>query len=306
MQLVTAKRQQAKIKLSLAGSSGSGKTYSALLLAYGICNDWSKIAIIDTENFSASLYAHLGQFNVVNITEPFSPQKYCEAIKLCVDAGMEVIVIDSITHEWQGKGGCLDMHEKETAKMKIPNSFTAWSKITPLHQQFIDAILQSNCHIICTVRSKTEYILAERNGKQVPQKVGMAPITRDGFDFEVSISFDIDQNHKAFSTKDRTGLFQDKEPFVISENTGVMIKQWCEQGDIPIQSGIRPILEQVAECKTVEELLGLYNKQTPQIQQQHNSVFTEKRKQLMVTVPNQSGHISQHLKSIPNGTGINA
>ena len=257
MHLKIAKRKQAKIKISMAGPSGVGKTFSSLVLAHSICNNWRKIAIIDTEYYSASLYSHLGDYNVVNIVEPFSPLIYIEAIKLCEDAEMEVIIIDSITHEWQGKGGCLDLHEKETAKMRIPNSFTAWSKITPLHQEFIDTILQSKCHIISTIRSKTEYVLTERNGKQVPQKVGMAPITRDGFEFEVTIAFDLDQQHKAFASKDRTGLFQDKEPFVITEDTGRKIIEWCN--NVP-EINVDDVSKRIGDCRTIDELLNLYKK----------------------------------------------
>jgi hypothetical protein len=190
MQLQKATRKQSKIKLSLSGSSGSGKTFSALLMAFGICNDWIKIAVLDSENYSASLYSHLGAFNVANLQEPFTPEQYIDAIKLCERSGIEVI--DSITHEWNGKGGCLEIHDKETAKMRVPNSFTAWAAVTPRHQAFVDAIVRSKCHIICFTRSKTEYILAEKNGRKVPQKVGMTPITREGFDFEVSIHFELD------------------------------------------------------------------------------------------------------------------
>jgi len=134
----------------------------ALLLAYGLCGNWNKIAVIDTENYSASLYAHLGAFSVVNIAAPFSPEKYKDAIKLCEDAGMEVIIIDSISHEWEGAGGILDIHGNMAG-----NSFTNWSKLTPRHNGFVQAILQSPVHVIGTIRSKQEYVLSERNGKQV-------------------------------------------------------------------------------------------------------------------------------------------
>ena len=296
MYLETATRKQAKIKLSMAGSSGSGKTYSALLLAHGICNNWRKIAIIDTENYSASLYSHLGNYNVVNIVEPFSPLIYIEAIKLCEDAGMEVIIIDSITHEWQGKGGCLDLHEKETARMRIPNSFTAWSKITPLHQEFINTILQSKCHIISTIRSKTEYVLTERNGKQVPQKVGMSPITRDGFEFEVTIAFDIDQNHKAFATKDRSGLFQDKEPIIITEEIGRKIIEWCNNAP---EVSVDDVSRRIGDCRTIDELLNLY-KQHPAFAASLKPEFEQQKRRILI-----NSEVSKTLstqKTNPNGT----
>lgn len=244
-----ATRQKALLRLGLAGASGSGKTVSALLLAYGITNDWGKIALIDTENGSADLYANhklpngtvIGEFNVLPLTEPYHPVKYINAITTCEQAGMEVIIIDSITHEWNGKGGCLELHEQATQAMKIPNSFTAWAKITPLHQSFIDSILQSKVHIITCVRSKIDYVLSERNGRQVPTKMGMAPQTRDGFEYELTLSLDIDAEHKAFASKDRTGLFAGKPAKIITAETGMFILEWCWEGiDVIKKEPIKP------------------------------------------------------------------
>ena len=153
MKLKQAQRNQVKLRLGLSGPSGYGKSYSALLLAFGITNDWSKIAIIDTENNSASLYSHLGEFNVLTLEEPFSPERYIQAIKVCEKASVEVIIIDSITHEWSGKGGCLQIHES------LGGRFQDWSKVSPRHQAFIDAILNSSAHIITTTRRKVDYSL---------------------------------------------------------------------------------------------------------------------------------------------------
>lgn len=279
MHLEKATRRQAKIKMSLAGSSGSGKTYSSLLLAYGLSTDFKKVCVIDTENKSSSLYSHLGNFNVINLTAPFHPDKYVEAIKLAEDAGMEVIIIDNATHAWSGKGGYLELHEKETAKMRIPNSFTAWAQITPLYQRYIDAIVNSSCHVICNLRSKTEYVMAERNGKQVPQKVGMAPMIRDGFDFEVTISFDLDQHHKAFCTKDRTCLFTKQEPFVISTDTGKKILEWCEVDDEG--SMIEDVCRRIDGCKSVKELIELYH-QYPAVQKTLKPEFEQQKRRLLI------------------------
>ena len=278
MKLERASRQQAKIKLSLAGSSGCGKSYSAILLGYGLCNDFTKLCVIDAESYSASLYSHLGGFNVINLSAPFHPEKYVEAIQLCEQSGMEVIIIDGISPEWSGKGGCLDLHDKETAKMRIPNSFTAWSSITPKHQAFIDAIVNSSCHVIATVRSKTEYLLTERNGRQVPQKMGMAPITRDGFDFEVTIAFDIDQQHKAFCTKDRSGLFQDREPFIITPETGRKILDWCNRSeDIKVDD----VSNRIGDCRSIQELLDLY-KQYPQFKEILKPEFEQQKRTILI------------------------
>ena len=230
MVLHQASRKKANLRIGLAGPSGSGKTYSALLLAYGLCGDWSKIALIDTENGSGDLYSNLGEYQVLTLQEPFDPRRYIEAIKTCENAGAEVIIIDSITHEWNGPGGCLEMHDKATKAMRNPNSYMAWNQITPLHDQFIQSIIQSRCHIITTVRSKTEYILVDYNGRQRPQKAGMGQVTRDGFEYELTVSFDLNQDHTVIVSKDRTEMFSEYNGESISIKTGEMLLEWANSG----------------------------------------------------------------------------
>jgi hypothetical protein len=227
MQLQKATRKKVKLRLGLSAVSGGGKTYSAILLAKGIVDgDLSKVAVIDTENNSASLYSHLGEYNTIELTAPYTPERYVQAIKVCEDAGMEVIIIDSITHEWDGKGGILEIHSQMTG-----NSFTNWSSLTPRHQKFIDAILQSKCHVITTVRRKTEYDMQkDSSGRTKVEKAGLKEVTREGFEYELTINFNLDEKHNCTASKDRTGLFMDKPFFTITEETGAMIKQWCESG----------------------------------------------------------------------------
>ena len=219
MNLQRAKRKRAKIKMALEGPSGSGKTYSALVVAYGLANNnWEKIAVIDTENHSAELYSHLGEYNVLNLSAPFTPEKYIQAIEICENAGMEVLIIDSITHEWLY---LLDYHASLAG-----NSFTNWSKVSPLHDHFIHRILQSSCHIITTMRSKQDYVLVEKNNKMVPEKVGLKSIQRDGFEFELSLVFDLDMKNHATASKDRTGLYVGKPEQKLSIETGKQILEW--------------------------------------------------------------------------------
>jgi hypothetical protein len=266
MELRNATRKQAKIKLALQGPAGSGKTYSALLLAFGLTNAWNNIAIIDTENHSADLYAHLGNFNVLSLDKPFSPERYIEAIELCEKAGMEVIILDSITHEWDGSGGILDVHQAMTG-----NSFTNWSKVTPRHNAFVQKFLQSECHIIATIRTKQDYVLSEKNGKMVPEKVGLKAVTREGMDFEFTLVFDLDIKHMASASKDRTGLFMDKPDGVITPDTGKRILKWCNEGktisqvaaDIKIAESVemlRRIILQYPEYRKELEPLAIHRK----------------------------------------------
>lgn len=279
MQLQQASRKRARIKMAMQGPSGSGKTMSALLVAFGLCNDWTKIAVIDTENHSAELYSHLGKYNVVNIGSPYNPEKYIAAINLCEQSGMEVIIIDSISHEWEGSGGILDVHSNMAG-----NSFTNWGKLTPRHNDFIQAILQSPCHIIGTIRSKQDYVLSEKNGKMIPEKVGLKGVTRDGMDYEFTLVFEVDIKHNVSSSKDRTGLFGGKPEFKITKDTGKTIADWCNSGQegskeiTPKQSNL--VSERINACMSIKDLLDLYKLQPTNIQEEYAKAFSYRRSQL--------------------------
>ena len=251
MKLQKAERHQVKLRIGLSGPSGFGKTYSALLLAKGITNDWNKIALIDTENNSASLYSHLGDFNVLSLQQPFSPERYMEAIKLCENAGMELIIIDSISHEWQGKGGCLELHEQYGGR------FQDWAKVTPRHNLFVDAIIQSKCHLITSSRSKVDYSLdKDSNGKTKVMKLGTKSITREGFEYELTVNFEfLNDKHLVQASKDRTELFSGKPEFIINSTTGKKLIEWCNQG-----VSIEKIKDEIDSCMSSDELKMIYSK----------------------------------------------
>lgn len=270
MNLKQATRNQARIKMALQGVSGSGKTMSSLLLAYGLVGDWTKIAVIDSEHNSAHLYAHLGPYNVLGISQPYPPEKYIEALETCLNAGMKAIIIDSISHEWDGLGGILNIHGNMTG-----NSFTNWNKVTPRHNAFVQAILQADAHIIATIRSKQDYILNDVNGKKVPQKVGMKGIQRDNIDYEFTLVYELDIRHNAISTKDRTGLFSGKPPFVIDESTGKTISEWCNHGTIDKEI----VVEAMKDCQSMEDLRALYE-DYPEMQEPLKSEFIIRKGQL--------------------------
>jgi hypothetical protein len=224
-----AERKRAKLKIGLTGPSGSGKTYSGLLLAKGIA---SKIAVIDTENGSASLYADRFNFDVIDLTPPFTTEKYIDAIKLAEKEKYEIVLIDSISHAWAGEGGLLEQKEQLDSRGR-GNSYTNWADITKKHEKFKAALLHADIHLIATMRSKQDYVVSpDDKGKMTPKKVGLAPIQRDGMEYEFTTVFDIAMNHEAEASKDRTGLFTDKI-FKITEETGQQFKQWLLTAAIP-------------------------------------------------------------------------
>lgn len=280
MQLQQASRKNAKIKMAIQGASGSGKTYSALSLAYGLCGDWTKIAVIDTENHSSELYAHLGNYQVLHVEAPFSPERYIEAIQICEKANIEVIIIDSISHEWEGIGGILATHSSMTG-----NSYTNWSKLTPRHNAFVQHMLQSPLHIIGTIRAKQEYILSEKNGKQVPEKVGMKGVTREGMDYEFTLVFNLDMRNQATATKDRTSVFTGQPEFRITAETGRKVLAWCNEGEKTDQGGEGDLFQRINDCKSLDELLQLYYSD-PNPKPKIKTAFTKRKSELQkTTVP---------------------
>ena len=227
MQLIKATRKKSKLRLNLSGAAGSGKTYSALLMAKGLIGSWDKIAVIDTENGSASLYSHLGYFNTIDLQPPYTPERYNEAIDACISGGIECIIIDSSSHEWSGTGGCIEINEKLAQSKFKGNTWSAWSQTTPRHDSFVNKVLQAPVHIITCTRSKMETVMTD--DKKV-KKLGMKDIQREGWEYELTVSLNIDRDtHMAMASKDRTNLFEGKDPFVITPATGVEIKEWCEK-----------------------------------------------------------------------------
>lgn len=247
LQLRRAERKKAKLKIGISAISGAGKTTGSLLFAYGLLKGehpewtdeqvWDKIAIIDSENGSGEIYCnskvkgtpyYIGQYWTIPLQAPFTCEKYIEAINMCKEAGMEVCIIDSMTHLWNGVGSLLE--KQGNIAQRSGNSYTAWRSITPEYNRFLDTMLQVDMHIIGTMRSKTEYS-QEKNadGKTVIRKVGMSPIMRDGIEFEFTLFMDIDADHQAHVTKDRTGVLSD-DFFVIEPKEGIKIAEWLNSG----------------------------------------------------------------------------
>jgi hypothetical protein len=282
LELKVAQRKRAKLKLGMAAPAGGGKTMGALLIAYGIMKEkypsltdaelWAKIAIVDSENGSGELYVGtevsksrltIGSYNSVTLTPPFEPDKYSEAIRLCADNAIEVVIIDSTTHLWAGVGGALES-QGNIAK-RTGNSWTAWREVNPQLNRFVDTMLQTDVHIIATMRSKMDYVQEKDpdTGKTIIRKVGLAPVQRDGMQYEFTAFIDIDSEHQAFGSKDRSGGIIDQKYFVITPQIGRDFEKWLESGnDAPstiLAGGTKATAEQDEIITLVKELGGSKN-----------------------------------------------
>ena len=258
-------------------------------------NDWSKIAVIDTENQSADLYADLGNYYVIAVDAPQTPEKYVEAIEICEKAGKEVIIIDSLSHEWET---LLDIHGN-----MVGNSFANWSKITPRHNSLLNKILSSTAHIIATVRSKQDYVLTEKNGKMQPEKVGMKGVQRDGLEYDFTIVFEVNIKHSASVSKDRTGLFTGRPDFVIDKSTGEKILKWCQEGNVPDAAKSFSLVEEFDQsldflnaihgCQRIDELYHLFNS-NPKLQELYRSEFVSQKNKININQPFRQNGITAH------------
>lgn len=247
LQLKKAARRKAYLKMGITAPAGGGKTAGSLLLAFGLMKEkypnlsdekvWEKIAVIDTENGSGELYVNsviantkIGEYNAITLTAPFSADKYINAIEICENNGIEVAIVDSTTHLWAGEGGLLEKQNTVATKSKSGNSYTAWREVTPDHNRFVDKMLQCNMHLIATMRSKMEYVQEkDEHGNSRVRKLGLKPVQREGMEYEFTVFLDIDDNHTAVASKDRTGLL-DGKTFKINPQVGRDLMNWLDSG----------------------------------------------------------------------------
>jgi len=208
-----ATKSQSKLRLTLTGPAGSGKTYTALGVAKYIADKLGtgRVCVIDTERGSAAKYSDEFDFDVIELTESHHPQCYIDAIDAASVAGYDVLVIDSLSHAWAGRGGALELVTEATKKSNSNNKYTAWQDVTPLQNALTDKILSSKAHVIATLRSKTEYVLqANERGKMVPVKMGLTPIQREGLDHEFDVVMEMHADHSGSITKTRCKAIADK------------------------------------------------------------------------------------------------
>lgn len=276
-----ASKKQLKLRLLLEGVSGSGKTFSALRVAKAM---GEKIAVIDTEKGSASLYSDRFDFDCCELLPPYKPEAYIEAIKGAEKAGYDVLIIDSISHEWSGEGGCLDI------QTKLGGRYQDWSKVTPRHQAFIEAILQSDMHIIATARSKSDFAVTTEGGKTKVEKLGMKIEQRDGLEFEFTTVLRINQNHMFEASKDRTNLFDGAQD-ILTEKHGKKLIDWLESGEpkkLASELNIPPAVilndkdwtDDIKACKTPDEMVKLWHRM-PADKQKYIDLFQSHKKSLL-------------------------
>ena len=226
-----ASKRTAKLRLALNGPSGGGKTYTALSIATVL---GKRIAVLDTERGSASLYSDRFEFDVLELAPPFEPRFAVEAIRQAEQAGYDVVIIDSLSHFWEAEGGVLDMVDAAAERAR-GNSFAGWKEGTPAYRHLIDTILAADLHVICTMRSKTEWILEEgKNGKTVPKRIGMAPVMRAGIEYEFTLVGDLSLEHTIAITKSRCEMVADKVyPKHREADLANSLKTWLESGEPP-------------------------------------------------------------------------
>lgn len=248
MQFQKAVKSAAKLRLAMTGPSGSGKTYSALRIASGI---GKRIALIDTENHSAALYADSFDFDTISLMPPYTLDKYMDSMKAAVEAKYDVLVVDSISHAWAGEGGLLE--KKGAMDVRGGNSYTNWAPITKEHEQFKSLLLTCDIHLIVTMRSKQDYIMEMSDkGKSVPRKVGLAPIQREGMEYEFTMVLDMAMDHNATVSKTRVSKF-DGKLFQPSKETGIELLAWLNDGPVSVKPLPAPAKEPLPPAPLLQE-----------------------------------------------------
>ena len=236
-----ATKASAKLRLGLVGPSGSGKTMTALRIAAGL---GGRVAVVDTERGSASLYA--GErglaFDVIEL-DTYGVERFIEAIKAAVDGGYATLVIDSLSHAWAGKGGILEFVDTQGKRNQGGGNFSAWRDATPRHNSLVDAILGAPLHIICTLRSKVEYVVERIDGRNTVRKIGLQPVQRDGLEYEFTVVGDVTQDHDLVVTKTRAAFLKDAVIREAGEDLGRQLAEWLNSGEQRIEPAVAVAVE---------------------------------------------------------------
>lgn len=244
MQLTTVKTTPNKVRLLLQGPSGSGKTYTALLLAYGLCGAYERIAIVDTDDGAAELYGYFGPYNTLSIGAPFNSHKFIDAVELCERAGIEVVVIDTLSAEWTGSGGVLEDFNVEDGDEALLR-----------HDSLIAALKSCKCHVIATLQTEEAYHLSIVNGKREVEKYGLKPHQKEDIHYHFHTVLALNMKHKAKSLKDRTSFFEEHNSVTVTEEIAALYARWCGESN---KGKVSPeLVERINSCKSMKELLEL-------------------------------------------------
>lgn len=225
-----ATKSQAKLRMTIMGPSGSGKTFTSLSVAAALASAPGSVAVIDTEHGSASKYGDQFVFDVLELSD-YHPQQYIDAIHAAGEGDYDVLVIDSLSHAWNGSGGVLEIVDKAAKRSESRNSFAAWRDVTPLHNQLVESLLAVPLHLITTMRSKTEYVLErDERGKMTPRKVGLAPVQREGMEYEFDVVAEMDMTNTLVITKTRIPRLTGKVIPSPGAALGETLKTWLMEG----------------------------------------------------------------------------
>jgi len=254
MEIKKATRKAIPFIGCLYGKSSGGKTYSALRLANGLIDDTDRICLIDTENGRASHYADYFDFDVLELEPPFTPARYIEAIAMAEKAGYKAIIVDSITHEWDGIGGCLELADRKSRSGKELQGLVKWALPKAEHRKLMSKLLQLKCHIIFCARGQEKMEQVYNNGKQEIVNKGLAMIQEKNFPFEMLVTFKLEDQGKAYLEK-ATGLKDLQDKFkggeYITEEHGRIIAEWINKGD-EVDLEVKELKEQAREVALFE------------------------------------------------------
>lgn len=230
-----ATRTSARLRLALIGPAGTGKTYSALAIAGGL---GKRVAVIDSEHGSASKYAGDFAFDVLEL-DSFAPKTYVEAMEAAVAAGYDVIVVDSLSHAWMGKDGALEMVDRAAKRSGGSNTFGAWRDVTPHHNALVEAMIACRAHLIVTMRAKTEYVQEkDERGRTQVRKVGLAPVQRDGLEYEFDVVGDMTAEHDFVVSKTRCSALADQVIHKPGAKLAATLRAWLT--DVPAPAVAAP------------------------------------------------------------------
>jgi hypothetical protein len=250
LQFQKATKRTARARVALIGPAGSGKTYTSLAIATQL---GKRVALIDTEHGSASKYAGIFEFDVLEPPD-YAPATYVQAIEAAEEAGFDVVVIDSLSHAWMGRGGALEQVDNAAKKSRSGNSFNAWREITPQHNALVEAMLACKAHLFVTMRTKTEYVIEENEqGKKAPRKIGLAPVQRDGLEYEFDVTADLDLDNHLVVGKTRCPALKGRIFHQAGADVAGLLTEWLTDGAPPALSAIEEFFGAFRGCSSLAE-----------------------------------------------------